>query len=668
MNHGSADKYYCMNLTIIIPTYNRNGIVDECVLALDHNGADIVVVDDGSEEPVVLSSKVARVVRHDRHRGRAAAINTGLRAALHDMVLIVDDDVYATPDMVVRMVNEFALHTNPKLAVAARVKWDPDVPLTLTMKWIEDNNRFQSPMLLWKPFVMEHGAYDENFTRRLEDLELQLRLKEHGFELRTLASAVGFQHNSLRIRDLIEREFMEGVSAVFIHAKVPGFLPQLDDMDALVRNEHQAPDAEAAIEEISLLEQSGSNILPAGAAELYTQVCRHYFLHGAFEGLKDIGGIKPRRPNSTTVAIYNEASRLENIGEFDEARRLFRLVRQRPDQEYWDGAEYHLGCIETELGNPAAAHAHFMECLLRNPGHNQARRMVNHPTLYREVEPNVFEIIEPDRATRVLFILFGELANVVNAFPVVAALRERFQCDTVWLTSPEYAALARASFADAVREAEPRGIIPWDWIHSQGFTHVFFPEPDANYEEWQESGLHPIYSMARKCSVPLETRRAWLEPNADALFEAEEFLRQHGLNRGGFITVSHGTGAGRHWPNSNLIKLAQHVNFPVVVFGTRRNPEIPGAIPCLEKPFQVMAAIIRWSCFYLGPDSGITWLATTTNAPMAVLVDPVRRDGTDSAFRTALRGEKNDIQEWDIYTSLQTVLEHIESKLPLVGA
>jgi ADP-heptose:LPS heptosyltransferase len=140
------------------------------------------------------------------------------------------------------------------------------------------------------------------------------------------------------------------------------------------------------------------------------------------------------------------------------------------------------------------------------------------------------------------------------------------------------------------------------------------------------------------------------------------------LNRGGFITVSHGTGEGRHWPNSNLIKLAQQVNFPVVVFGTRRNPEIPGAIRCLDKPFQVIAAIIRWSCFYLGPDSGVTWLATTTNTPMAVIVDPVRFDGTTSGFRAALRGEKNDIQEWDIYTSLQTVVGHIESKLPLVRA
>src|SRR5207247_4774489 len=127
-----------MDLTIVIPTRDRNNSVVECVLALEHNEADIIVVDDGSAQPVLLPSDCARVIRHERPRGRAAAINRGLKAAQHDMVLIINDDVYAAPDMVVRLVAEFILHNNPKLALAARVMWDPDVPLTLTMKWMEE--------------------------------------------------------------------------------------------------------------------------------------------------------------------------------------------------------------------------------------------------------------------------------------------------------------------------------------------------------------------------------------------------------------------------------------------------------------------------------------------------------------------------------------------------
>ena len=80
----------------------------------------------------------------------------------------------------------------------------------------------------------------------------------------------------------------------------------------------------------------------------------------------------------------------------------------------------------------------------------------------------------------IMIVVFGGLKNIVNAFPVVEALRNKFQAETVWLTSPAYAALAGASAADAILEMEPREIIPWDWIHSEGFTHVFFADPEGN--------------------------------------------------------------------------------------------------------------------------------------------------------------------------------------------
>src|SRR5207247_10848956 len=112
---------------------------------------------------------------------------------------------------------------------------------------------------------------------------------------------------------------------------------------------------------------------------------------------------------------------------------------------------------------------------------------LNKPSIYREVKPNTFELIAPSARTKVLFVLFGELSDVINAFPVVAALRKKFSSETVWLTSPRYAELARASFADTVREAKQPGIMPWDWIHSEGFSHVFYPDCGARVQGWRES-------------------------------------------------------------------------------------------------------------------------------------------------------------------------------------
>ncbi len=39
------------------------------------------------------------------------------------------------------------------------------------------------------------------------------------------------------------------------------------------------------------------------------------------------------------------------------------------------------------------------------------------------------------------------------------------------------------------------------------------------------------------------------------------------------------------------MNLAQQVDVPTVIFGTKAGTEIPGTIQCLEKPFQVIAAL-----------------------------------------------------------------------------
>ncbi|PYS51934.1 MAG: hypothetical protein DMG13_17515 [Acidobacteria bacterium] len=652
-----------MKLTIIIPTYDRHSGVVECALALEHNGAEIIIVDDGSEQPVALPSKAARLIRHERHRGRAAAINTGLKAASHDLVLITDDDICAAPDMVSQMVDAFRTYRNPKLALTGRVVWDPDIPLTLTMRWLEQVGKFPAPTLLWRPFIFQQGGYDENFTAGLEQVELQLRLKQHGLESRLVESALGFRIRNITIRDLVEREFMDGLSAVYLHSKFPHCMPDVDNMDSLLRNEKQTDTAEAAVLEIALMEQSDTETLSPTTSDLFEHICRHYFLHGIFEGLRDMGGIKQRRQSSGTVAISNEAFRLSSIGEFDEAKRLFRLVLHRPDEEYWDGAEYHLGCIESSLGNEPAAHSHFIECLRLNPSHNEARQALNKPSVYREMTPNTFERIEALSTTKVLFVLFGELADVIHAFPVVSALKKKFSSEVVWLTSSRYAALARASFADAIHEAKQPGIFPWDWIHSEGFTHVFYPECGANLKEWNESGLHPIEFMSAKCGVQLETHKTWLKSEPGAVFQAEGFLAEHGLKRGEFLTASHVGASSRHWPHTNLMKLAKEIGLPVIVFGEKTDPEIPGTFSCFGKPLQMIAALIGWSSFYIGPDSGISWIATTTSTPMAVFMDPLRQEHLKVGFRDALRGEKDDIEEWGIYTSADVVIGHIQKSI-----
>ena len=79
-------------VTAVIATYNYGRFVTqavESVLAQTYSNIEIIVVDDGSTTPVGVSPAVRRV-RHEGNRGRGASVNAGLRAASHDVVLIID--------------------------------------------------------------------------------------------------------------------------------------------------------------------------------------------------------------------------------------------------------------------------------------------------------------------------------------------------------------------------------------------------------------------------------------------------------------------------------------------------------------------------------------------------------------------------------------------------
>jgi len=664
-----------LDLTIIVPTFNRNQNVAECVLALDHNEAEIIVVDDGSTQPVTLPGNV-RVIRHERNKGRAAALNTGLKAATNDLVLIIDDDIFAAPGMVRRLVDEYKTAQNPKLALVGRVVWDPDLPATLTMRWLEDVGPFcdissdrsgqlsrlsTSNTVLSRTFILENGGFDENFTgHSLEDVELGLRLKNHGLQIRLVATAIGFHHKSMQVRDLVERELEEGRSAVYLHSKFPNAIPQVEDAQALARNESQSPAAQTAIQELSVLEQSDYKELPEGTSELFLAVYRHSFLQGIQQTLREIGSRTTPTPNRSTWAIYEAASHLERTGEFDEARRLFRLVLHRGDEEYLAGAEFHLGCIEGELGNEESAQAHLTECLRLNPGHRKARRMLHKQSPFEEVRHNVFERIDAMSPSKILFILCGAMGDVIAGFAVVAALRKRFaSSEIVWMTLPQHGELARASAADYVFETAQRGVIPWDRIEAEGFTHVFYPEAGANQDEWQQSGLHIIDFMAQKCGVELDRRQSLLDPGPEALLMADEFIRNHHLERKGFLTASHVGISNRYWPHSNLIKVVHETGLPTVVFGAASDPHIPGTISCFGQSLRMVAALIQWSMFYVGPDSGVSWIAATTDTPMGVFLDTQQKKRFNSGFRDVLKGEKDDIEEWDIHTSPDVVISTI---------
>jgi mycofactocin system glycosyltransferase len=106
------------DVTIVIPVKDRPAALARLLAALRADpatvGLPVVVVDDGSAEPVAAPG--ARVLRHDVARGPAAARNAGLRAASTPFVAFLDSDCVPRPGWLACLRPHL---DDPRLAVVA---------------------------------------------------------------------------------------------------------------------------------------------------------------------------------------------------------------------------------------------------------------------------------------------------------------------------------------------------------------------------------------------------------------------------------------------------------------------------------------------------------------------------------------------------------------------
>jgi glycosyltransferase involved in cell wall biosynthesis len=139
-----------MEISIIIPAYNEEagiGEVLEDVLAAfpDQPGVELLVVNDASEDATAeRASEVreehkdwpgtVRILSHETNRGYGAAIKTGVAAASHANLVMIDADGTYPASAILDLVN--GLETCD-MAVGARTGLDVHIPLfRRPAKWL----------------------------------------------------------------------------------------------------------------------------------------------------------------------------------------------------------------------------------------------------------------------------------------------------------------------------------------------------------------------------------------------------------------------------------------------------------------------------------------------------------------------------------------------------
>jgi len=107
-----------MRLSIIVPVYNEETTLEEIIKRIRATDLayEIIAVDDGStdQSPAILAKlenggePPLRLLRHERNRGKGAAMRTGLDAVTGNLVLVQDADLEYDPADYAALVAPFA--------------------------------------------------------------------------------------------------------------------------------------------------------------------------------------------------------------------------------------------------------------------------------------------------------------------------------------------------------------------------------------------------------------------------------------------------------------------------------------------------------------------------------------------------------------------------------
>ncbi|MGP4028755.1 mycofactocin biosynthesis glycosyltransferase MftF [Actinomadura sp. 3N407] len=229
------------DVTVVIPAYGRASELERCLAAIAD--VPVIVVDDGSPDPAPLrraaAAHGARLVRHPRNRGPAAARNTGLRLVETPLVAFVDSDCRPGGGWLDVLVPHFddprvaavaprvlpgGDHGSPLLAryEAARSSLDMGVRPAL----VRPGGRLgfvPTATLLVRVAAVEGDAFDEDL-RLGEDVDFVWRLSDLGWNVRYEPAAHVTHTGRLHPADWARRRHEYGTSAADLARRHPGRL------------------------------------------------------------------------------------------------------------------------------------------------------------------------------------------------------------------------------------------------------------------------------------------------------------------------------------------------------------------------------------------------------------------------------------------------------------
>ncbi len=248
-------------MSVLVPTFERPGILARC---LDHLAAQegtrdfevIVMIDGESDYSEADLDRRARdfpvplTWRQRPHRGHSAVLNEALHIARAPRVLVLGDDILASPGLVARHLARLRELDDPHAAVQGKVVWHPEVLPDPFLEWEAragvlfafgalPEHAFVPARYLYtcnvsfdRVFVIDAGGFNETIPR-WTDTEFAYRAAKRGMRLYYDPDAWSWHHDRWSVEREGRRQHLKGTLAARLIAEHPDFaefvaMPRLD--------------------------------------------------------------------------------------------------------------------------------------------------------------------------------------------------------------------------------------------------------------------------------------------------------------------------------------------------------------------------------------------------------------------------------------------------------
>lgn len=200
----------CMDLTVIIPNYNGQPFLGECLESLKNQDHpfDVIITDNASQDGSVAyiqeNYPEFTLIENQENLGFAAAANQGIKASNSEYIFLLNNDVQLESGTISSLLkcikkdeNIFAVsskiiqyHDPNKMDDAGDeytiLGWTRRVGYGKSPdKYVQEREIFSAcaaASIYRRRILEEIGYFDENFFAYMEDVDLSYRARIHGYK------------------------------------------------------------------------------------------------------------------------------------------------------------------------------------------------------------------------------------------------------------------------------------------------------------------------------------------------------------------------------------------------------------------------------------------------------------------------------------------------------